>query len=133
MLELLDGVSDETGVLETRKALGARPNVCLEGGNAKTLLVIEEEVDLSREKVTVIHGEVYALVRECVSERKTEKESLTGRPGEAAHSGLLRLSTAPADLESRARARSRSSRSHRHSSVFKCSKARLSSCRARWM
>jgi hypothetical protein len=46
--------------------------VRLEWSNAKTLLVIEEEVDLSREKVTMIHGEVYAMVRDGVSERKTE-------------------------------------------------------------
>ena len=72
MLELLDGVGDEPSVLETTKALRTGANVCFERSDAKTLLVIEEEVDLSREKVTVIHGEVYAMIREWVSARKTE-------------------------------------------------------------
>ncbi|HEX4469876.1 MAG TPA: hypothetical protein VH080_10085 [Gemmatimonadaceae bacterium] len=72
VLELFDGVSDEPGVLEASKALGARTNVRLEGGNTKTLLVIEEEVDLSWEQVTVIHGKVYAAIREWVSRNKTE-------------------------------------------------------------
>jgi len=70
--ELLDRIGDETGVLEPRQAIGTSPNVRLEGGNAKALLVIEEEVDLSREKVTVIHGEVYALAQEWVSETHME-------------------------------------------------------------
>ena len=47
----------------------------LERSNAKTLLVIEEEVDLGREKVTMIHGEVYALVRKWVS---VETEEIFG-------------------------------------------------------
>jgi hypothetical protein len=71
--ELLDRIGDETGVFEPRKAIGTRANVRLEGGNAKTLLVIEEEVDLSREKVSVIHGEVYALAQEWVSGNEDEK------------------------------------------------------------
>lgn len=89
MLELFDGVSDETGVLEASKALGARTNVHLEGSNTKTLLVIEEEVDLSREKVTVIHGEVYAVIREWVSGNKTEvlEKIRTAERREAAHVG----------------------------------------------
>ena len=70
--ELFDRIGDETGVLEASKAIGTGPNMRLEGGNAKTLLVIEEEVDLSREKMTVIHGEVYALAQEWVSGNKTE-------------------------------------------------------------
>jgi len=49
--------------------------VRLERSNAKTLLVIEEEVDLGREKVTMIHGEVYALVRRWVS---VETEEIFG-------------------------------------------------------
>jgi hypothetical protein len=49
--------------------------VRLERSNAKTLLVIEEEVDLGREKVTMIHGEVYALVRRWVS---VETEEILG-------------------------------------------------------
>lgn len=72
MLELFDRVGDETGVLEARSTVWAGPNVRLERGNAKALLVIEEEVDLSREEVAVIHGEVYALVREWVSANTTE-------------------------------------------------------------
>jgi hypothetical protein len=76
--ELLDRIGDETGVLEPRKAIGTRPNVRLEGCNAKTLLVIEEEVDLSREKVTVIHGEVYALAKEGVSEKNKEISKKNG-------------------------------------------------------
>jgi hypothetical protein len=72
VLELFDGISDETGVLEASKALGARTNVHLEGSNTKTLLVIEEEIDLGREKVTMIHGEVYAVIRGWVSGNKTE-------------------------------------------------------------
>ena len=75
MGELLDRVSHEAGVLEPGHAIGARANVRLEGGNAKTLLVIEEEVDLGREKVTMIHGEVYALVRKWVS---VETEEIFG-------------------------------------------------------
>ena len=47
----------------------------LERGNAKTLLVIEEEVDLSRKKVTMIHEGVYALGRKWVSD---ETENLLG-------------------------------------------------------
>jgi hypothetical protein len=70
--QLFDRIGDETGVLEPRKAIGAGPNVRLEGGNAKTLLVIEEEVNLSREKMTVIHGEVYALAQEWVSGNEDE-------------------------------------------------------------
>jgi hypothetical protein len=46
--------------------------VCLEGGNAKTLLIIEEEVDLSRKKVTMVHGEVYAPVLKWVSAETEE-------------------------------------------------------------
>jgi hypothetical protein len=76
--ELLDRIGDETGVLEPRKAIETRPNVRLEGGNAKTLLIIEEEVDLSRKKVTVIHGEVYALAQVWVSERNTESSRKNG-------------------------------------------------------
>jgi hypothetical protein len=68
--ELLDGIGDEPGILEARKAVGTDPNVRLQGGNAKTLLVIEEEVDLCRKEVTVIHGEVYALERKWVSDKK---------------------------------------------------------------
>jgi hypothetical protein len=71
-LELFDGIGDETGVLQPRRTLRAGTDVRLERSNAKTLLVVEEEVDLGREKVTVIHGEVYAMVRDGVSERKTE-------------------------------------------------------------
>jgi hypothetical protein len=80
--ELLDRIGDETGVLEPRKAIGTRPNVRLEGGNAKALLVIEEEVDLSREKVTVIHREVYALAQEWVSGKEDEEfdEKRTPKP-----------------------------------------------------
>ena len=75
MGELLDRVSHEAGVLEPGHAIGARANVRLERSNAKTLLVIEEEVDLGREKVTMIHGEVYALVRRWVS---VETEEIFG-------------------------------------------------------
>ena len=70
MRDLLDGIGDEAGILEARKTVGTAPNVRLQRGNAKTLLVIEEEVDLCRKKVTVIHGEVYALEREWVSGKK---------------------------------------------------------------
>jgi len=68
--ELLDRVGDEAGILEAGQAVGTGPNMRLEGGNAKTLLVIEEEVDLCRKEVTVIHGEVYALEQEWVSGKK---------------------------------------------------------------
>jgi hypothetical protein len=40
----------------------------LEGRNAKTLLVIEEEIDLGREKVAVIHRGFYGVVSGEVSE-----------------------------------------------------------------
>jgi hypothetical protein len=41
--------------------------VSLQGSNAKTLLVIKEEVDLGREEVTMIHEWVYARDLEWVS------------------------------------------------------------------
>jgi hypothetical protein len=68
--ELFDGIGYEAGILEARKTVSAAPNVRLQGGNAKTLLVIEEEVDLCRKEVSVIHGEVYALERKWVSGKK---------------------------------------------------------------
>ena len=55
MRQLLDCVGDDPGLLEAGETIRARTNVCLEGGNAKTLLVIEEEVDLRRKEVTMIH------------------------------------------------------------------------------
>jgi hypothetical protein len=46
--ELFDGVGDDPSLLEPELALGTRANVGFQGGNAKTLLIIEEEVDLGR-------------------------------------------------------------------------------------
>jgi hypothetical protein len=77
--ELLDRIGDEAGVLQPRGALGTGANVSLEGRNAEALLVIEEEVDLGRKKVTVIHGEVYALALDWVSGRKTQFSRKFGR------------------------------------------------------
>jgi hypothetical protein len=68
MGKLLDGIRYEAGFLEFGLTLAAGSDVRLERGNAKTLLVIEEEVDLCREEVTMIHGEVYAARGEWVSE-----------------------------------------------------------------
>jgi hypothetical protein len=53
--KLFDRVGDDARVLEAREALRARPDMGLEGGNAETLLVIEEEVDFGRKKVAMIH------------------------------------------------------------------------------
>jgi hypothetical protein len=47
--KLLDRVGDDAGLLEASKAIETGPDVCLEGGYAKPLLVIKEEVDLSRQ------------------------------------------------------------------------------------
>jgi hypothetical protein len=69
MRELLDGVRDHPSFLELQLTFSTRTDVRLEWGNAKTLLVIEEEVDLGREQVTVIHEWVYEMSRQRVSEK----------------------------------------------------------------
>ena len=53
--QLLDRVGHDARLLEAGETVRAGTNVCLEGGNAKALLVVEEEVDLSREQVAMIH------------------------------------------------------------------------------
>jgi hypothetical protein len=68
--ELLDGVRDHPGFLEPELTFRARTHVRLEGCDAKTLLVIEEEVDLGREEVTMVHEWVYAMGGEWVSEQR---------------------------------------------------------------
>ena len=67
MRQLLEAVRNETSLLEPALAVDTGSDVRLEGGNAKTLLVIEEEVDLGREKVPVIHSDFYEKVDEVVS------------------------------------------------------------------
>jgi hypothetical protein len=47
--QFLDGISDDASLLETREAIGARTNMRFQGGNAKTLLVVEEEVNFGGE------------------------------------------------------------------------------------
>ena len=49
MGQLLDRVGHDARLLEAGQTVRAAPDVSLEGGNTKTLLVVEEEVDLSRE------------------------------------------------------------------------------------
>ena len=68
MRQLFNRVGNDPGLFDSRKAVGTGANVRFEGRNAKTLLVIDEEVDLGREKVTVIHEWVYAQAMEWVSE-----------------------------------------------------------------
>jgi hypothetical protein len=65
--QLFDGVGDDACFLEASEALRARPDMRLEGGNTETLLVIEEEVDLGGQKVTMIHERLYEVGRKWVS------------------------------------------------------------------
>jgi hypothetical protein len=66
--QLLDGVGSNSSFLEASKTIGTGANVGLEGSNAETLLIIDEEVDLGREEVTMIHVWVYAQAWKWVSE-----------------------------------------------------------------
>ena len=52
-------IRDEARLLQPALALRALADVGLEGSNAKTLLAIEEEVDLGREQVSMVHGGSY--------------------------------------------------------------------------
>jgi hypothetical protein len=49
MRKLLDGIGDHPSLLEPELAVGAGANVGFERRNAKTLLIIDEEVDLAGE------------------------------------------------------------------------------------
>jgi hypothetical protein len=53
--QLLDRVGHDARLLEASETVRAGTNVCLEGGNTKALLVVEEEIDLSRKKVAMVH------------------------------------------------------------------------------
>ena len=70
MRKLFYRIGNNPRLLEAAEAIRTRPKVRLKGGDAKTLLVIEEEVDLSRKKVTVIHERVYAASWKVVSVKK---------------------------------------------------------------
>jgi hypothetical protein len=62
--------------------------VRLEGGNAKTLLVVEEEVDLGGKKVAMIHERVYALDQRGVSEKECDLFFIESGTLEPSVSGL---------------------------------------------
>ena len=79
MRKLFYSVRNDAGLLEARKAIRTGAYVCLEGGNAKTLLIIEEEVDLSRKKMTVVHERVYAAGWKVVSAKRMQFESRVNR------------------------------------------------------
>jgi hypothetical protein len=61
--KLLDGIGDHAGFLELELAFRAGTNVRLERRDAEALLIIDEEVDLGGEEVTMIHVWVYAVGR----------------------------------------------------------------------
>jgi hypothetical protein len=80
--QLLEGVSDEASFFEARLAFPARTDVGFERGNAKALLAVEEQVDLSGEQVPMIHRvsskEVYGAELGPVSAVSCPVSDLTG-------------------------------------------------------
>ena len=109
MGEVVERQGDGAGRLELALALGAPAHVRAQRGDAESGVTVEEQVDLVWEQMA-IHSGVYAVAERLVSVSRAGMPGMPGPRREVAATSPLR---------------------RRY--VFRCSRARRSSCRARWM